>query len=529
MADNEIRLRGYQVPCAQETLNNWYKGFPSIITADQGAGKTIISTICANLYKADKVFVLGPKSSLTKWERYLHAFFDKEDVYCSTYEGWRGCGTIECPSKKQPYTYKRKVKRSNKEEGYDFYPTKEWVDLVKEKRVVFILDEFHKVKNVSQRTMASAANTRTICLGNNESRVLCLSATPCDRRTSVPIHMYLLGLIKSDKLVSYDRRLGIYDVFNLMKLVDIAEKFGEKVPIKKINEIRKVKYMKGRGVYIKAADIAADLFLDYIRIHIVFTCEPDFKKDKELIPVYYNYLCLVSDKTGSVIKSIITGGGDDEKVIAHIHHSDEYKANEVSMAILNVIQQNIERIKTPIYIELAKEFLIKNKKGKVVIMVNYLETLDTVSNALNEYNPVKIEGKMSRLARDESIDAFQAHNLDSRLLIATLRTGGESIDLHDTSEHGEYPRLLLIPPCFYTIDMAQAAGRVFRDSVTSKSNIYIVYAATKKDGNLEMRFYNGIRTKTNTIKDYHAVGQKSTLPCDYLEYITTKLYKTTIQ
>lgn len=124
---------------------------------------------------------------------------------------------------------------------------------------------------------------------------------------------------------------------------------------------------------------------------------------------------------------------------------------------------------------------------------------------------------------------FQAHNLDSQVIIATITTGGEAIDLHDTSPMGSFRRRCLIPPTFYTKSMVQASGRVFRDSITSQSQIDIVYTIGEHaEESSEKRFIDSVHRKTTNIKQYHAENQQSILPCDYNNVITNRVYRTIV-
>lgn len=162
-------------------------------------------------------------------------------------------------------------------------------------------------------------------------------------------------------------------------------------------------------------------------------------------------------------------------------------------------------------------------------MVMYLETMDTLCESLDQYTPVRIEGCMSTDMRDTSINMFQAYTIESQVLIATITTGGESIDLHDTSPNGDFPRLIIIPPTFFTKHMVQASGRVFRDSVTSPPTIYIVYTIGEdQQESSEQRFIESVRRKTTTIKQYHAENQDAVLPCNYTNVVSEKVYKTIV-
>src|SRR5690606_12698937 len=96
---------------------------------------------------------------------------------------------------------------------------------------------------------------------------------------------------------------------------------------------------------------------------------------------------------------------------------------------------------------------------------------------------------------------------------------------------GKYPRLVLIPPCPRVIDVTQSPGRVFRDGVSSRPTICIVYTCSKDVNvenatSLECKFYHKIWEKSLNIKRYHAVGQNDPLPCDYDIYLTENVYYT---
>jgi len=521
--DLPIQLREYQIPCVHKVLDVWEDARPAIISSQTGSGKTYMGAMAAYLYGAQYVFVLGPKSSLSKWRDVLSLVFHPSSIYCVTYEGWKYCGSVGVPSDKQPYTTKIQREREGGGVGYDFEPSDVWNELVWNYKCVFILDEFHKLQKPSQRTFATAANTRPIMLYECPSRILALSYTPCDNLSDIPMHLYLLGMTNGTHLAEYNRSTKTYDTRGLQGVYDLAASF-ERISVEDKNTVTNAKYLKGRSTHSIVNAIAGHLFLQYIRKYIVFSCNPDFVNNTDLIPVYNNYFCKVSKHASDTITTIINGGGGEEKVISEFTHIVEDTSN---MAALTLIQQALEKVKRPLYLELAKEWLEENPNGKVAIMVLYLDTMDELCDALIEYNPVRIEGCMSTAMRDVSINAFQAHNADSRVIVATLTTGGESIDLHDTSPDGSYPRLILIPPCFYTKNTIQASGRVFRDSVTSKPTIKIVYTATLSGNKyVEHRFYESVRRKSDVVKQYHAEGQCSKLPCDYQDVISKKVYRT---
>jgi SNF2 family DNA or RNA helicase len=535
-------LRGYQVPVVEGILSNWEEGMPAICTSVGGSGKTAMGSKAASLWGATHVVVVCPKAVRTKWRRALSTFFPEEDkILIYTYTGWRSCHNKNSDAKtKQPYTWKeerkkeavdkldkyRTKKKKKQKKEYDFEASDKWKDLVWSERVVMILDEYHKVQKTSQQTFACAANTRAILNYECNSRVLVLSYTPCDRQEDIINQMYVLGLVQSNKIIEYNRREKRYNVEGLFECIALTEKYAKVTLDKERMLARKLQNQQGRTAHIMARNTVGAMFLKYIKDALVFSCVPDFAKDPELKPVYMNSFCLVSDKTSDAITSIIDDGGKEPAFREVIEHAID-PGSDPAMAKLNIIQQEIEFVKRPIYKDLASEFLAEDPNNKVAIMVLYLDTLDYLERELEAYGVVRLEGKMSEGERDVSIRAFNANNTDFRVMCASLHAGGEGIDLHSTNK--EYGRLILIPPTYTTKQLSQACLRVFRDGVKRRPTIKVVYTVAKgKKESIEKRFYDSVRRKTSTIKAYHAKGQNETMPCDYEDVITKKSYLSSV-
>jgi superfamily II DNA or RNA helicase len=520
-------LRHYQVGCVESVLALWEQGIPAVISSDPGSGKTYMATKLAEIWRADFIVVLAPKTSLTKWIMVLGYILPPEKFHVSTYDAWAKCGTRMQIKSKQPFTY-RVENTINDIRVIDFYPTQKWTEMIATQRVIMVLDEFHKLQKPSQRTMAAAANSIPLIKEKN-SRLLALSWTPCDKLEDIPMHLYLFGMIGTNKLVYYDRTIELYNIDGLSNVASLAESFGVDLSEKR-HDIEAIQFMSGRSVIRKANEIAGEIFLSHIRPSMVFTCKPDFVLNQELKPEYVNYFCRVNKQTEEEIFSIVSesfgGNGDHEEITA-------IEGNRASMAILTWIQKNLEKIKIPLYVKVAKEWLEKDSTNKVAIMVLYLDTIGYAYTKLEKYGVKIIQGSMNSRERDVSISAFQKEDSNCRVIIATLPTGGESIDLHDISVGGRFKRMILIPPTFYCKSMVQAAGRIFRDGVTSSGIIRILYTTSESvkfdvendELNLEKRFYDGVRKKTNTIKRYHADNQDSILPCSYKMEVSEKIYK----
>lgn len=574
-----IKAQNYQVKTINDILKIWDNGFVAICTALTGAGKTYISSLAAKLWGAEYVFIVGPTLSRTKWFDVLEGTgILRENIHFFTYHSIINAGSSDDELySKNPWLYKMKYQKKAENgtivSGYDFYPSRKWKQLVNNNKVVLIFDEYHKLQKQSQRSYACSCISRYILGHMNDSRVLCLSYTPNDNPNDIPMNMYLFNLIRTNKLIKYDRKEKLYDVTELKSILNICEMFykhgtwtlEEKRAITisypmMINGLVQYRDKSKSKAIVSANKIASELYLVYIKKYIVVTCVADWMLDSKLIPNYNNVFCRVTPNTFNEISQLI-GGGSSEKKISKFKHIKDDRDN-ILMAKLNDMQHKMEKIKTKIYISIAKEILESDNNRKVVIIVLFLDVLDEIATALRDYEPLIMNGKIKQEDRLRRMELFNRHDNRFRLFIATQETGGESIDLHDTSKGGKFPRSFLIPPNFKTKSVVQTAGRGFRQGVTSKCDIMIVYTLhssfneedikdipklsmlpltlieeslkpvsinkSSEDMIPEIRFYNTIANKTNTIKRNQAEDQNGKLPFEYEPKIINKIYETNV-
>jgi hypothetical protein len=566
----------YQVQTIEDIIKIWESGFVAVCTALTGAGKTYISALAARMWNADYVMIVGPTLSSFKWFEVLEGTgIPRNKIIFHTYHS-----VIN-----KSNTFLHKVKYQKKAEngkivtGYNFYPSEEWTELVNNNRVILIFDEYHKLQKQSQRSYSCSCLSRYILGYMNNSRVLCLSYTPNDNPNDVPMNMYLFNLIKSNKLIKYDRERKANDVSELESLLALSNmffkygewSFSEKRDINvtypmMINSLVSYQSKSRTKATTLANKIACDLYLTYIKKYITVTCIADWMNDERLIPNYNNVFCRVTPNTFKEISNLIEGGGNEKSVSKFQHIKDNNE--KFLMAKLNDMQHRMELAKTDIYISIAKDILNSDRNRKVVIIVLFLDVLNKIALELKEYRPLLMHGKIKQEERIDRLNLFNEHNNNHRLFIATQETGGESIDLHDTSPGGRYPRTFIIPPNFKTKSVVQTAGRGFRQGVTSKCDIMIVYTLSSyfeekdikelpslsvvpissfsdqlplKDRRIEkserdfktemipeVRFYNTISNKTNTIKLNQAEGQNGKLPFEYEPKILNGIYETII-
>lgn len=142
--------------------------------------------------------------------------------------------------------------------------------------------------------------------------------------------------------------------------------------------------------------------------------------------------------------------------------------------------KQIEMLKVPTIIELAKEYI--DKHFSVVIFVNHRETLEKLLQKLKK--SVGIYDEQNATEREKNIEEFQSDKI--RIIIVNMKTGGKGISLCDVN--GKHPRVSLISPTTSVINLIQMLGRVCRSGKT-KSLQRIIFAANTPEEKLSKMLF----------------------------------------
>jgi hypothetical protein len=179
---------------------------------------------------------------------------------------------------------------------------------------------------------------------------------------------------------------------------------------------------------------------------------------------------------------------------------------------------HIENSKTDDFARVTTRTLENDRSNKVIICVNYTSTIEGIANLLIFYNPLILTGKIPAVKRGAIVRTFN-ESVNHRVLIMNTAVGGVGISLHDTV--GNAPRFMFISPSYKLIELAQAAGRIYRDNTQSDATIRMFYG--QGDAGRETGILTAMSRKTQTLKGTldDNVVREIILPGDYEAEVET--------
>lgn len=502
-------LLPHQIIHYREIRNKIFKYHRVVDTSMMGCGKTYISCALARDLNLT-ITVFAPAQTKTNWlNACKHFNIEESRLAFWPYSVFQ--------RRNKPYLTKLEDKSEGmtpEEKSVLFRANEEWLDRVA-KGTLLVLDESHWLKNVSNRSKIAIILTRSLLECHRQrSYLMCLSATPFDKMEHSIRLCRVLGIIKQENLAHQDPFRGHLIYEGLQDLIDYCEKLeNKKLPPPRY-------YYYGSS---KSGKLAYDYILRYIKPRM-FRSMPQvihkFTSDTK------NLFCHLAGQDLDIVSS---GVKLLQNALAAFHINGG--ANGQALASVTRGMKTIEGGKVQTFVRLAKSILLTDPKAKVVIMLNYIDSIDEINDKLKEFNPLVVKGKTSMMKRFEYISQFQELNTNHRVLISNLSILAQGVDLDD--KDGNFPRYMLISPSYHIINLHQATGRVLRTHTRSNPVIRFVYIDQVK---AEMTLLHKLANKSKTIRtglnytvnlpgDYEQITEQTpyTTPNDILNHLLTPI------
>ena len=354
--------------------------------------------------------------------------------------------------------------------------------------VILVLDECHNIKGDTYQTAAVTRIATAIREANDKNIIAFLSATPFDKRIFTSNFMRIAQIIKTEVIIKSDEGSYVYtneynEFYNRCAAINsrLAEKIDAQWGTSPI-------------------DMIYELFLEFFYLPVCFVMKLELEVNSET----YNVFFPLTEEEDSELKEAVASLGIASA--RFVYGMKTYLTSRSSGAI-TIAARDIEYAKRDIFLDAAEFYLKLDPNIKVVIGVSYLVTQAYLVDNLRDYRVEFINGDIDIEGRQESIIAFNQENTNTRVFITTFGTGGAGISLHDTSEGGRFPRILLISPNFRIIDQHQMMGRIRRRGTTSLIRTLFVYGGSP-ESHMEMRIMNALAIKSENLSDLTRAEEK---------------------
>jgi hypothetical protein len=513
----EIQLYPYQKQHVSALNNILDKSYFAFDLSSLGTGKTYTSAKIFQVRGFKHIVTISPLSVKNKW-LYMNQEFGLNSDQHLTYNEIAGskfnspkCGYLIRDDFKAYVTMENGDTRLM--DKFSYKATDKFKQLVNE-GLLLVIDEFQNIKNNSAQTEACAECIRIIhdnFMKGGYSRVVLLSGSPVDKKEQIVRLMKTIYVMKNEKLVSGRTYAGINEIIEYTK-DHIPEAYKHYVS-RTMNTYVQITYENGDYKYNQSAwlctnyvhELFLNVFKPYMASIMTIPEQSDVKLNK------YNGLFTMNDEVNN---HEITQALQELSRITNFNGATVRitNARDTLQQITKTLMR-IEYSKINIFTRLVKEAFEDNPNKKIVIGLNYNDSIHKIIEDLKEYNIAVLVGSTTLKNRRKIIDKFQEPNNELQLIIANINVISTGIDLDD--KDGNYPRVCYASPNYNTINIYQLGHRFLRGLDTkSDTDIFMVYT----QNNFERRIMEALMAKGLIMKSIsESISETiNTYPCDYI-------------
>lgn len=431
----------YQRPHFNRLLSSLRLHRVGIDTSTTGSGKTIVAIKLSQRLNLP-LMVVCPKGLIEKWTR--ECDFNR----CRPFDI---VSTDSFKLQSSKYTTVQEYETARGSTGINVTVT----DSMPKVPIMLVIDEVHQNKNGSNRGIAMAAISHHVRQYGGYIHIM--SATMADKDVHASYIFNMLGITQTSGM-SHHSPGSARDIYNFTNTV--LQREGKTIP-------RDIKHDDPKELFLLVAPI--------VRSNMLFRSPKEDAK---------NMFFRVSEDDAMRI------GREIETAISIL-------TDKPGFAAITGQLMNIEGLKAGVFERAARRVLEQNKNAKVLIFLNFLNSIDLVQSMLQQYNPLVLTGEVPHNKRDDIVDKFNRADTAYRVLIANPEVGGTGYDLDD--KDGRFPRTSFISPSYKTSVIIQTIGRTCRASTKSLSTIRMLYVIGCE---LELAMLDSIAQKSRTIEDF---------------------------
>jgi hypothetical protein len=367
--------------------------------------------------------------------------------------------------------------------------------------ILVVGDEIQNVKNNSDQHKAFNALLQEIIAGGGQSRFAMLSGTPFDKEEHAMNLLRLIGYIRSRRL--FTTRGDVLYLEGIQELIEACQNINgaetervlAEIPITRDN-LKHLTY----ELYVRVIKYTISGSMPTPPIPFEFDVKNGFYR---LDP---GSAQILSAALENLVKLVRFNPGRQE-----IEADARVIMQPQNLAAVNRILMAVEGAKSQTFSRVAFQILDQTPRAKIIISVNFIDTIDRLADLLAVYRPLILTGAVPAKNRRQIIRQFNTDPVH-QVLLMTTQTGGVGINLHDTV--GDAPRFMLLSPSYKLLDLVQGSGRIYRVGTASDATVRIVYGL---GFSIEVGILSSLARKTDVLKgilDDNLVNE-FLLPGDY--------------
>lgn len=327
--------------------------------------------------------------------------------------------------------------------------------------LLLVVDEFQHLKNISAQFEAARSLVKAV-KGSSRSRCLLLSGSPFDRVEHSVALLKTLGIMVADELTVYDRSSRTTRWTGAQEVVDACKGINEQMTQQVVEAWK----------FCAPTQMAYQLFQQVVK-PAVQSSMPQPALDHQVSKYNAFYAMDPPETLPKLVASIdalkgVVGYNSAKNTVDFATSGVTNTMGALTMALLA-----IERLKLPTMISAARKYLQGNPHSKLVVCVNYTDSINELREELASFAPLVLDGRVPMEARACVIDRFQQPDLGWRLLIGNVHVCSTGIDLDD--KHGHIPRLCIVSPSYHTLTIHQLGHRFLRLDSKGSSEVQMFY------------------------------------------------------
>lgn len=483
----------------------------AIDTSQPGTGKTYILFAVA-LYLDMAVFALSPKTVKSKW-RQVALKFGVPLLYVESYERFRGTAFHALS---HPYLDRCDVASTNAEGDTHvvstFEATAAFRDLLATKRVLFVFDEFQKIKDPkADVTRACHALCAAIPNDSESIKAMCLSRTSIEKTKFSESILRMCGVLRGP-LYTYVAAIGGGTTIGTTEWHDMVAKAraadaDHTAMILQHHKLNKVAVFR---------HVAWLLFRDAFRPMLVSEMpRHDMTHVKmDVANGFYTFDADTEERINEALSAI--------ESCLHLerneHGRDTVDMSGLAMAMPYMME--LQRLKTPMFVALTRHYLSVVPSARIILFVTFKSVAAMLMEALADLCPALLNGDCNERQRDDAMARFQDPTSTCRVIISNPRVGGVGIDLDDKT--GSAPRAMFLMPDFCINDLIQALWRGFRRDTVQSGDVPALFArfiyTNTPHGAEELRILQLLHEKASVINQTLAEQDDALFPSRNVRY-----------